>query len=92
MIRDYLKAGYPALLVLTQEPHRAESVLVTEGWQFFAKCFVNLRAPSCVSVWNRFLDFFTSASIFRGTFCPGSSMVGCHGRSKTLDTENCKSP
>ena len=27
MIHDYLKAGYPALCVLTQEPHRAEQML-----------------------------------------------------------------
>jgi hypothetical protein len=32
MIQDYLKAGYPALCVLTQEPHRAEQLLVSEGW------------------------------------------------------------
>jgi len=44
MIRDYLKAGYPALLVLTQEPHRAESVLVTEGWQFYGwDCLQGIR-------------------------------------------------
>jgi hypothetical protein len=34
MIKDYLKAGYPALCVLTQEPHRAEQILPTEGWRF----------------------------------------------------------
>jgi hypothetical protein len=28
MIRDYLKAGYPALLLLAQEPHRAENTLI----------------------------------------------------------------
>ena len=33
MIQDYLKAGYPALCVLTQEPHRAEGVLVCEDWR-----------------------------------------------------------
>ena len=27
MIQDYLKAGYPALCVLTQEPHRAEQLI-----------------------------------------------------------------
>lgn len=36
MLKDYLKAGYPALCVLTQEPHRAEELLVSEGWRFFA--------------------------------------------------------
>ena len=34
MIHDYLKAGYPALCVLTQEPHRAEQSLPCEGWRF----------------------------------------------------------
>jgi hypothetical protein len=36
MIQDYLKAGYPAILLLTQEPHRAENVLPCEGWSFWA--------------------------------------------------------
>ncbi len=36
MIKDYLKAGYPALCVLTYEPHRAEQLLPCEGWRFFA--------------------------------------------------------
>jgi len=34
MIHDYLKAGFPALCVLTQEPHRAEEALPCEGWTF----------------------------------------------------------
>jgi len=36
MIRNYLKAGYPALCLLTQEPHRAEQVIPCEGWRFVA--------------------------------------------------------
>ena len=36
MIQDYLKAGYPALCVLTQEPDRAEQSLPCEGVQFYA--------------------------------------------------------
>jgi hypothetical protein len=32
MIRDYLKAGYPALCLLTQEQHRAEQLLPSEGF------------------------------------------------------------
>ncbi|MCX8110164.1 MAG: AAA family ATPase [Syntrophorhabdaceae bacterium] len=35
MLKDYLKAGYPALCILTQEPHRAEQVLPCDGWRFF---------------------------------------------------------
>ena len=34
MIQEYLKAGYPALCLLTQEPHRAEAILPCEGWRF----------------------------------------------------------
>jgi hypothetical protein len=34
MIQDYLRAGYPAFVVLTQEPARAEKMLMSEGWQF----------------------------------------------------------
>ncbi|WP_028314653.1 AAA family ATPase [Desulfatibacillum aliphaticivorans] len=34
MIKEYLKAGYPAICLLTQEPHRAEAVLPCEGWRF----------------------------------------------------------
>jgi len=36
MIQDYLKAGYPAILLLTQEPHRAENLLPREGWSFLS--------------------------------------------------------
>ena len=36
MIKDYLKAGYPAISVLTYEPYRAEQLLPCDGWRFFA--------------------------------------------------------
>jgi hypothetical protein len=36
MTRDYLKAGYPGMLLLTREPHRAENDLITVGWQFYS--------------------------------------------------------
>jgi hypothetical protein len=36
MINDYLKAGYPALCILTCEPYRAEQLLPCEGWRFVA--------------------------------------------------------
>jgi AAA+ superfamily predicted ATPase len=36
MIQEYLKAGYPSLILLTQEPDRAEQTLPCEGAQFFA--------------------------------------------------------
>lgn len=36
MLKDYLKAGYPALCVLTYEPYRAEQVIPCPGWRFLA--------------------------------------------------------
>jgi len=44
MISDYLKAGYPALCLLTQEPDRAEEILPCEGVQFYAwDCIRGIR-------------------------------------------------
>lgn len=44
MISDYLKAGYPALCILTQEPDRAEECLPCEGVQFYAwDCIRGIR-------------------------------------------------
>jgi ATP-dependent 26S proteasome regulatory subunit len=44
MIQDYLKAGYPALCLLTQEPHRAEQLLPSKGWNFFSwNCLQGIR-------------------------------------------------
>lgn len=34
-LKNYLKAGYPALSVLTQESHRAEQILVCDDWDFY---------------------------------------------------------
>lgn len=44
MIKDYLRAGYPSLCVLTQEPHRAEQLLIRDDWQFVAwDCIQGIR-------------------------------------------------
>jgi len=44
MIQDFLKAGYPALCILTQESERAEQSIPCEGWQFFAwDCIRGIR-------------------------------------------------
>ena len=44
MIKDYLKAGYPALCVLTQEPHRAEQAIICNGWRFVVwDCIQGIR-------------------------------------------------
>ncbi|EMG37143.1 AAA+ family ATPase [Desulfocurvibacter africanus PCS] len=34
MLQDYLRAGYPAILITTQEPHRLEELLPCQGWKF----------------------------------------------------------
>lgn len=37
MLEEYLKAGFPAILLLTTEPARAEKIIPFEGhWRFFA--------------------------------------------------------
>ncbi len=44
MIQDYLKAGYPAFVVLTQEPLRAEISLISVGWRFTVwDCLTGIR-------------------------------------------------
>ncbi len=44
MLKNYLKAGYPALCILTQEPDRALRVLPCEGWRFMVwDCIDGIR-------------------------------------------------
>lgn len=44
MILDYLKAGYPALCIVTAEPHRAEGIIKCPGWNFFSwECLGGIR-------------------------------------------------
>ena len=52
MIEDYLKAGYPALCILTQEPERAEALLAkVTGWHFFSyDCIRGIRKASTQQV------------------------------------------
>ncbi len=46
MLKDYLKAGYPALCVLTQEPHRTEQIIPSEGWRFLSwDCIAGIQEP-----------------------------------------------
>ena len=54
MIKDYLEAGYPALCVLTQEPHRSEELLpFNDKWNFIAwDCMRGIRNP----IDNRVMD------------------------------------
>jgi AAA+ superfamily predicted ATPase len=51
MIQDYLKAGYPALCVLTQEPHRAEESIICDSWRFVAwDCITGIRDAGTTKV------------------------------------------
>jgi AAA+ superfamily predicted ATPase len=44
MLKDYLRAGYPAIAVLSQEPARCEQVLPVEGWDWFVyDCIRGIR-------------------------------------------------
>lgn len=44
MLRDYLKAGYPAIVILTQEPARAKEILPVDGWDFYCwDCIRGIR-------------------------------------------------
>ena len=44
MIKDYLKAGYPFLTILTQEFHRAEQLVICDDWTFVVwDCISGIR-------------------------------------------------
>jgi len=51
MIKDYLKAGYPTLCILTQEPHRAEQAIICEGWRFVVwDCIQGIRETGTTKI------------------------------------------
>ena len=57
MIKNYLKAGYPALCVLTQEPHRAEQLLMCDHWQFVTwDCIQGIRKAGSTQVIDEIKD------------------------------------
>ena len=57
MIQDYLKAGYPALCVLTQEPHRAEQLLMSEGWHYYHwDCLTGIREANSTKIVEEIKD------------------------------------
>lgn len=58
MLQDYLKAGFPALCVLTHEASRAEAVLPFEGaWRFFAwDCTRGIRLAGSQKVLEEIRD------------------------------------
>jgi len=44
MIKDYLRAGYPALCLLTQEPYRTQQLITCDGWRFMSwDCISGIR-------------------------------------------------
>jgi len=56
-VKNYLKAGYPALCVLTQEFYRAEQVLVCQEWQFFVwDCIQGIRSAGTTQVVDEIKD------------------------------------
>jgi hypothetical protein len=56
-LKNYLKAGYPALCVLTQESHRAEQLLVCDDWTFFVwDCIQGIRPAGKTQVVDEIKD------------------------------------
>jgi len=56
-LKNYLKAGYPALCVLTQESHRAEQLLVCDDWEFFVwDCNQGIRPAGKTQVVDEIKD------------------------------------
>ncbi len=56
-LKNYLKAGYPAICVLTQEAHRAEQLLVCDDWDFYAwDCISGIRKAGNVQVLDEIRD------------------------------------
>lgn len=44
MLESYLRAGYPAMVLITQEPYRVELAAKHDGWQFLAwDCLRGIR-------------------------------------------------
>jgi hypothetical protein len=57
MLQDYLKAGFPALCIITQEPHRAEQLLPCEGWRFLSwNCIEGIKDLSTQKVIDEIKD------------------------------------
>lgn len=56
-LKQYLRAGYPALCVLTQESHRAEQLLICDDWQFVAwDCIQGIRKAGTTQVLDEVKD------------------------------------
>jgi len=68
MLQDYLKAGYPALCVLTQEPFRAEKILSLAGaWKFYAwDCSRGIRVAGNPRVQDEIRDPVEALNWFNG--------------------------
>ncbi len=56
-LKDYLKAGYPAICVLTQEAHRAEQHLMCDDWNFYVwDCIQGIRPAGKIQVLDDIKD------------------------------------
>lgn len=69
MIQDYLKAGFPALCILTSEPFRAEKVLPFPGhWRFFSwDCLQGIREAGGYKALEEILDPVEALKWLTGT-------------------------
>lgn len=57
MLTNFLKAGYPAIYVLSSEPYRLEDSIQCSGWKFFAwDCLQGIRPCGKAQVLDEILD------------------------------------
>jgi len=84
MIHDYLQAGFPALCVLTQEPHRAEEALPCEGWKFFIwDCLRGIREASTMKPIDEIKDPVEALNWLNGY---QDTVLICHNLHLFLDS------
>jgi len=68
MLTNLLRAGYPALLVITHETDRAEKVLPREGWKFYAwDCIQGIRTLVSNTVVEDLRDPISALEWLNGT-------------------------
>ena len=69
MLKDYLKAGYPTLCILTQECHRAEQILPCENWRFVVwDCMQGIRESGTTKVIEEIRDPVQAIQFLSGVF------------------------
>jgi hypothetical protein len=84
MIHDYLLAGFPALVVLSHEVHRAEEVLPCEGWKFFIwDCLRGIREATTMKPIDEIKDPVEALNWLNGY---QDTVLICHNLHLFLDT------